>query len=52
MTDPDPTKRCNPIEEFDSPQTIWESIYALIGLYAGCYLISLCIMLKLSRKYE
>lgn len=44
--------RCAPLDEFASPQDLPTSIAALGAMYVGCYLISLLIMLKLSKKYE
>ena len=43
---------CNPLKEFNSPQTLDVSLYCLVGMYVGCYIISLIIMIKLSTKYE
>ena len=43
---------CDPLKDFDSPQTLGESIIALAAMYVGCYTISLIIMKMLSRKYE
>lgn len=43
---------CAPLDEFNSPQDLNESIIALAAMYAGCYFISLCIMISLSSKYE
>ena len=44
--------RCDPLGSLDSPQTMWESIFALLGLYLGMHLVSLIIMFRLSKKYE
>jgi hypothetical protein len=45
-------QKCDPLGTFDSPQTLNQSIYCIIGLYVGCYFISWMIMIKLSTKYE
>jgi len=52
QTETDISKRCNPLGEFNSPQDLTMSIVALIGMYVGCYMVSLIIMKSLSRKYE
>ncbi len=46
------SERCDPLGEFNSPQDLTMSIVALIGMYVGCYMVSLLIMKSLSRKYE
>ena len=48
----DPQGYCNPVGDFDSPQTLGESIIALAAMFVGCYVISLLIMKLLSKKYE
>jgi hypothetical protein len=48
----DPQNYCNPIKDFNSPETLGESIIALAAMYVGCYIISLLIMKLLSKKYE
>jgi len=45
-------RRCDPLGDFDSPETLGESVGALAGLYGGCYIVSLLIMKRLSRKYD
>lgn len=52
MTETDPQKKCNPIGDFNSPETLGESIIALAAMFVGCYTISLFIMKMLSKKYE
>jgi len=47
-----PQDYCNPLGDFDSPQTLGESIIALAAMFVGCYVISLLIMKLLSKKYE
>jgi hypothetical protein len=54
--DPPPGKKyipkCDPLGDFNSPQTLVESIIALAAMYVGCYMISLIFMKLLSRKYQ
>ena len=45
-------EKCNPLGEFNSPEDLETSIWALVGMYAGCYMISLLIMIRLSNSYE
>lgn len=45
-------EKCNPLGEFNSPEGLEASIWALVAMYAGCYMISLLIMKSLSKKYE
>lgn len=45
-------EKCNPLGEFNSPEGLETSIWALVGMYAGCYMISLLIMIRLSKSYE
>ena len=45
-------KDCDPIGEFDSPESLQGSVIALAGMYVGCHLIALINMISLSRKYE
>ena len=40
----DPNKFCDPIADFDSPQSLMTSIYILIGITVICYTIALIIM--------
>lgn len=47
-----PQEYCNPVGDFNSPQTLGESIIALAAMFIGCYVISLFIMKMLSKKYE
>lgn len=44
--------QCDPLGEFASPQTLEQSIWAIVAMYVGCYFISWMIMISLSRKYE
>ncbi len=46
------TNPCTPVQDFNSPETMVESIIALAAMYVGCYVISLIIMKLLSKKYE
>lgn len=52
----DPNKsfaqQCHPLEEMDFPETMNQSILALVAMYVGCNFIALCIMISLSKKYE
>lgn len=43
---------CNPHDYAENTNGFWESIGALAIMYVGFYLISLCILIKLSKKYE
>jgi hypothetical protein len=52
MKETDPLKKCDPVGDFNSPQTLAESIIALAGMYAACYVVSLIIMKGLSNKFE
>jgi hypothetical protein len=52
MLETDPLKKCDPVGDFKSPQTLAESIIALAGMYASCYIVSLIIMKMLSNKFE
>jgi hypothetical protein len=45
-------EHCDPLGDFNSPQTLGESIIALAAMFVGCYMISLFIMKMLSKKYE
>jgi hypothetical protein len=44
--------KCDPIKDFNSPQTLIESIIALAGMYFACYMVALFSMKMLSRKYQ
>jgi hypothetical protein len=48
----DPQHYCNPLGDFNSPETLGESVIALAAMYVGCYIVSLIIMKLLSKKYE
>ena len=52
MDEKDISKSCDPIGEFAFTMNLSGSIYALVGMYVGCYMISLLIMISLSNKYE
>jgi hypothetical protein len=43
--------KCDPLKDFDSPQTLIESVIAMAGMYFGCYMVALFSMKMLSRKY-
>lgn len=45
-------EHCDPLGAFNSPQTLKESLLAIVCMYVGCYLVSWAIMVKLSTKYE
>jgi ABC-type multidrug transport system permease subunit len=45
-------QKCDPIGDFDSPNTLGESAIALGGMYVGCYTLALISMKMLSRKYD
>ena len=45
-------ERCSPLAAFNSPESLKVSIYAIVAMYIGCYMISWMIMIKLSTKYE
>lgn len=44
--------KCDPLGDFNSPQTLTESALALVGMYVGCYIFALISMKLLSRKYQ
>jgi ABC-2 type transporter len=44
--------KCDPLGDFNSPQTLAESVIALAVMYVGCYALALIFMKMLSRKYE
>ena len=44
--------KCDPLGDFNSPQTLGESAWALGGMYVGCYILALISMKLLSRKYQ
>ena len=44
--------KCNPLGDFNSPETLGESIIALAGMYLACYALGLVFMKMLSRKFE
>jgi len=44
--------KCDPLGDFNSPQTLGESAIALGAMYVGCYIIALIFMKMLSRKYQ
>lgn len=52
----DPTlpenEQCDPINDFNSPEDLGTSIYALILIYVGTYLISLLILSTITSKYS
>lgn len=52
MHETNPALRCNPLGDFNSPESLGVSIIALGAIYVGCYTISLIIMKLLSKKYE
>jgi len=52
MKETDVQKKCDPVNDFNSPETLGESIIALAAMFVGCYTISLFIMKMLSKKYE
>jgi hypothetical protein len=52
MYETDVQKKCDPVKDFNSPETLGESIIALAAMFIGCYTISLFIMKMLSKKYE
>lgn len=52
MNPPPGTLKCNPLGDFNSPQTLGESVIALAALYFGCYAVALIFMKVLSRKFE
>lgn len=45
-------EKCDPLGDFDSPQTLGESAIALGAMYVGCYVLALILMKSLSKKYE
>ena len=45
-------EKCDPLGDFNSPQTLAESVIALGAMYVGCYALALILMKLLSRKYE
>lgn len=52
MHETEVSKRCDPVNDFNSPENLGESIIALAAMFVGCYTISLFIMKMLSKKYE
>jgi len=44
--------KCDPLGDFNSPQTLTESAIALAAMYVGCYICALFSMKMLSRKYQ
>ena len=46
------SQKCDPLGDFNSPQTLGESAIALAGMYFGCYVLALFLMKMLSSKYE
>ena len=51
MSEIDPRKTCNPVEEFNSPQGLTESLAAMAIFMVSFYLIAFGIMLKKSKEY-
>ena len=47
-----PIKSCDPLGDFDSPDTLEYSLGAMGVFWVGCYGISFFILKSLSRKYE
>lgn len=45
-------EQCDPLNDFDSPQSLEESMGALAALWVGMYLISLVILTKITSKYS
>ena len=45
-------ERCDPLGDFDSPQTLAESIIALAAMYVGCYCLAFLFMRLLSKKFD
>lgn len=41
---------CDPLGDFQSPQTLWESIGLLAVVIAGCMAVSLWVMKILSKR--
>jgi hypothetical protein len=52
LNPPPGTLKCDPLGDFNSPQTLEESVIALAVLYFACYAIALVFMKLLSRKFE
>lgn len=47
-----PAEQCDPINDFDSPQSLENSMIALGALWVIMYLIALLILTKLTSKYS
>ena len=52
MNSNDPNLRCDPLGDYQSPQTISESLICLAAIWFICFLIAYLIMKSLSGKYE
>jgi ATP-binding cassette subfamily G (WHITE) protein 1 len=52
MTNPDPFMSCDPLGDFNSPQTLEQSLYIMAIIWFVFYFIAFIIMMKMSRKYE
>jgi len=52
MSSEDPATRCDPVGDFDSPQTLWASLYTMMGIALAGYLIAFCILYSKSRDYD
>lgn len=44
--------KCDPLGDFNSPQTLVESVIALAGMYVACNIVALIFMKVLSKKYQ
>ena len=48
----DPKEKCDPLNDYNSPQNIVESMIAVVILWVAMLFISFLIMKSMSRKYE
>jgi len=52
LEETEPAKRCDPYSQIAMNPGVEGNMYALLGIYIGCYLLAWAILTKLSSKYE
>lgn len=48
LTEEDPRLRCNPVDDYDSPMTMYQSWLAMLTIWVVTFILAFCIMKKLS----
>ena len=52
MTDPNPIMSCDPLGDFNSPQTLEYSLLLMLIIWFVFYFVSFFIMKRMAKKYE